>query len=150
MENLSISSSAFQEGGVIPLKYTCDGKEVNPAIKIDNIPQGTKTLAIIVEDPDAPNGTFDHWLVWNIEPTDCIKEDTSPGIAGRNGAGKMNYHGPCPPSGYHRYFFNVFALDSSLELASGADKKALQEAMKEHVLGKGSLMGRFQRVRIKA
>jgi Raf kinase inhibitor-like YbhB/YbcL family protein len=148
METLSISSSAFKDAGVIPLKYTCDGNEVNPAIKIENIPQGTKTLAVIMEDPDAPNGTFDHWLVWNIEPTDCIKEDTSPGITGKNGAGKTDYHGPCPPSGYHRYFFNVFALDSSLELAAGADKKALQEAMEEHVLAKGTLMGRFQRVRV--
>lgn len=150
METLNISSAAFQEAGVIPLKYTCDGQEVNPAIKIDNIPQGTKTLALIVEDPDAPNGTFDHWLVWNIEPTDCIKENTSPGITGRNGAGKTNYHGPCPPSGYHRYFFNVFALDSELDLAQGADKKALQQAMGQHVLAKGTLMGRFQRVRVKA
>ncbi|SFE44553.1 phospholipid-binding protein, PBP family [Chitinophaga sp. CF118] len=150
METLSISSSAFQEAGVIPLKYTCDGEEINPAIKIENIPQGTSTLALIVEDPDAPNGTFDHWLVWNIAPTDCIKENTVPGIVGKNGAGKTNYYGPCPPSGYHRYFFNVFALDSSLELEAGADKKALQEAMGDHIIAKGSLMGRFQRVRMKA
>jgi Raf kinase inhibitor-like YbhB/YbcL family protein len=150
MENLSITSAAFHEAGVIPLKYTCDGEEVNPAIKIDNIPQGTKTLAIIMEDPDAPKGTFDHWLVWNITPTDTIKENSQPGITGKNGAGKNEYHGPCPPSGYHRYFFHVFALDSSLDLEAGADKASLQEAMASHILATGTLMGRFQRVRVQA
>ena len=150
METLSISSAAFQEAGVIPLKYTCDGQEVNPAIRIENIPQGTKSLALIVEDPDAPNGTFDHWLAWNIEPTSLIKENSDPGVSGKNGAGKTGYHAPCPPSGYHRYFFNVFALDSDLELQAGSDKHALNTAMESHILAKGTLMGRFQRVRVKA
>jgi Raf kinase inhibitor-like YbhB/YbcL family protein len=145
---LIITSSAFKEDGLIPLKYTCDGQEVSPPLNIDGIPQNTRTLAIIAEDPDAPNGTFDHWLVWNIEPVTHIQENASPGICGKNGAGKNKYHPPCPPEGYHHYIFNVFALDAELSLEEGADKKALQEAMASHILAKGTLMGRFQKVKL--
>jgi Raf kinase inhibitor-like YbhB/YbcL family protein len=143
--SLVISSSAFENEGIIPPKYTCDGEEINPPLHVENIPDGTQTLAIVVEDPDAPKGTYDHWLVWNIPPESIIAENRIPGISGKNSAGKTGYHGPCPPSGYHRYYFHVFALDSSLDLPAGTDKKTLQEAMKPHVLAKGSIMGRYKK-----
>ena len=143
--NLVVSSPAFQNEGIIPAKYTCDGEDINPPLKVDRIPDGTQTLAIIVEDPDAPKGIFDHWLVWNIPPENPIEEDRIQGISGKNGGGKTGYFGPCPPSGYHRYYFHVFALDSSLDLEVGVDKKELQQAMKSHILAKGSLMGRYKK-----
>jgi Raf kinase inhibitor-like YbhB/YbcL family protein len=146
IEQLIISSTAFKPEGVIPNKYACDGLEVSPPLKIDNIPFGTATLAIIVEDPDAPNGTFDHWVVWNIPSTNSLEEGTKQGVHGKNSAGMNDYHGPCPPSGYHRYYFNVFALDCSLDLPDSTDKQALQAAMDGHVLASGFLMGRYQRV----
>ena len=145
IRNLIISSPAFNNEGNIPAKYTCEGEEINPPLKIDGIPEEAMTLALIIEDPDAPNSTFDHWLVWNIEPKITIGENTNPGISGNNSVGKTGYHGPCPPSGSHRYYFNVFALDKSLELAAGADKKALQEEMQSHIIAKGSIMGRYQK-----
>ena len=121
--SLIISSPAFENEGIIPSKYTCDGEDINPPLEVDNIPEGTKTLAIIVEDPDAPKGTFDHWIIWNIPPERLIEEDRVPGMRGKNSAGKTGYYGPCPPSGYHRYYFKVFALDNSLDLEPGIDKK---------------------------
>ena len=143
---LIISSHAFENGGIIPSKYTCSGEDINPPLQVTEIPEGTKTLAIIVEDPDAPKGTFDHWLTWNIPPENPVEENRTPGISGTNGAGKTGYYGPCPPSGYHRYYFYVFALDSSLDLKAGANKKALKAAMEPHILAKGSLMGRYQKI----
>jgi Raf kinase inhibitor-like YbhB/YbcL family protein len=143
--SLKISSTAFDHEGVIPSKYTCEGEEVNPPLQIDQIPAGAKTLAIIVEDPDAPNGTFDHWLVWNIPPTKLIGGDVTPGICGKNGGGKTGYYGPCPPSGFHRYYFHVYALDAEIDLEGGADKTALQQAMQGHILAEGVLMGRYQK-----
>ncbi|HMK25909.1 MAG TPA: YbhB/YbcL family Raf kinase inhibitor-like protein [Chitinophagaceae bacterium] len=142
---LVIASAAFRHEGIIPSVYTCDGKGINPPLEIDHIPVETQTLAIIMEDPDAPNGTYDHWLLWNISPIYHIRENSIPGISGTNSAGKTGYHGPCPPSGSHRYYFYVFALDTKLDLEAGADKKALQEAMEPHILAKGILMGRYQR-----
>ena len=146
---LIISSPAFENEGVIPAKYTCDGEEINPPLQVKSIPEGTKTLAIIVEDPDAPKGTFDHWLAWNIPPENAVEEGRPAGISGTNSAGKTGYHGPCPPSGYHRYYFYLFALDSSLNLKAGANKNELKEAMKGHILAGGSLMGRYQKVTAK-
>lgn len=143
--SLKISSTAFDHEGVIPSKYTCEGEEVNPPLQIDQIPATAKTLAIIVEDPDAPNGTFDHWLVWNIPPTKLIGGDVTPGISGKNGGGKTGYYGPCPPSGFHRYYFHVYALDTELDLEGGADKASLQQAMQGHILAEGVLMGRYQK-----
>lgn len=143
--SLKITSTAFDHEGTIPSRYTCQGEEVNPPLQIDNIPHGTATLAIIMEDPDAPNGTFDHWLVWNIPPANTIAADTVPGICGKNGSGKSGYHGPCPPSGIHRYYINVYALDTELSLDGGADKAALQAAMESHVIAEGVLMGRYQK-----
>ena len=143
--SLVVSSSAFRDGEMIPVEFSCDGEHVNPPLSISKIPDGTQTLAIIVEDPDAPKGTFDHWLVWNIPVSSSIPANTNPGISGVNGAGKTGYHGPCPPSGTHRYFFHVFALDSRLELFAGETRKALEAAMEPHIIGKGTLMGRYAR-----
>lgn len=142
---LIISSEAFEHNGLIPARYTCQGKEINPPLKIDNIPAAAKSLAIIAEDPDAPKGTFDHWVVWNIAVTNSISENTDAGLNGLNGSGKTGYHGPCPPSGTHRYYFKIFALDKMLDLQAGADKIALQEAIKMHVLAEGELMGRYKK-----
>ena len=147
---LHISSPAFQQEGNIPSKYTCDGQEINPPIKIENIPDGTKTLAIIVEDPDTSKGTFDHWIAWNIPLITSIAENSTPGVSGNNGTGKTGYHGPCPPSGSHRYYFNVFALDIRLDLSAGAGKEELQKSMDQHILAKGSLMGRYQKIKKQA
>ena len=145
IRQLLISSPAFENEGDIPAKYTCEGEDINPQLKVDNIPENTKTLAIIAEDPDAPKGTFDHWLVWNVPPDGIIEENRIAGISGTNGGGKTGYYGPCPPSGTHRYYFHVFALDSSLHLQGGADKKTLQDAMEPHILAKGTLMGRYKK-----
>lgn len=98
-----------------------------------------------MEDPDAPDGTFDHWLVWNIPPNEPVAENSVPGISGRNSFGNTGYGGPCPPSGQHRYFFRVYALDGDLDLLTGADKKALHAAMEGHVLASGELMGYYKK-----
>ena len=142
-KDLMVSSSAFEDGGNIPSKYTCEGEDINPSLKIDNIPEGAKILAIIVEDPDAPNGTFDHWIAWNIPVANEIGENKKAGVNGTNSANKTGYYGPCPPSGIHRYFFYLFALDTKLDLKEGATKQQLKDAMKQHVLAIGVLMGRY-------
>lgn len=142
---LTVYSTVFSHKGHIPSEYTCDGKDINPPLEVENIPEGTKSLALIMEDPDAPRGTFDHWLVWNISPNEAIAEQTNPGISGINDFGKTGYGGPCPPSGVHRYFFKVYALDTKLELLAGADKKTLLEAMNGHILSEGEMMGLYQR-----
>jgi len=111
-----IISTVFSQNGHIPPQYTCEGKNINPPLIVKNIPDGTKTLALIVEDPDASRGTFDHWVCWNISPNEAITEGSTPGINGTNSFGKTGYGGPCPPSGEHRYFFKVFALDAELDL----------------------------------
>src|SRR5688500_10792846 len=142
---LTVYSTVFSHKGHIPSEYTCDGKDINPPLEVENIPEGTKSLALIMEDPDAPRGTFDHWLVWNISPNEAISEQTNPGISGTNDFGKTGYGGPCPPSGVHRYFFKVYALDTKLELLAGADKKTLLETMNGHILSEGEIMGLYQR-----
>ena len=138
-------STVFSQNGHIPPRYTCEGENINPPLKAENIPEGTKTLALIVEDPDAPRGTFDHWIVWNISPNEAIAEGKGPGINGTNGFGKTGYGGPCPPSGVHRYFFRVFALDDELDLPAGSKKADLLDAMKGHVLATAELMGFYQK-----
>jgi hypothetical protein len=130
---------------MIPRKYTCDGQDVNPALTIENIPEQAKSLVLIVDDPDAPMGTWDHWLVWNIPPKKTIGEHSVPGAEGLNSFGKHSYGGPCPPSGTHRYFFKVYALDTLLNIASNSTKKDMEKAMKEHVLTKGELVGLYSR-----
>jgi len=144
-EELLVRSVAFSHNGHIPKKYSCDGDNINPPLEISNIPSNTKSLALIMEDPDAPRGVFDHWLVWNIPPNAAIAENANPGLSGTNSFGDQSYGGPCPPSGVHRYYFKFFALDCELDLQAGANKTQLQEAMKEHVLASGELMARYAR-----
>jgi len=150
MSTLKISSPAFEHMGMIPPKYTCDGEDVNPPLQIENLPGGTKSLALIMDDPDAPMGTWDHWIVWNISPASLkIGENSLPlkAFQGKNSWGKIDYGGPCPPSGTHRYFFKFFALDSLLEISRGAGKKDLEETMGGHILSKGELVGLYRRNR---
>jgi len=142
---LKLISTVFSQNGHIPPAYTCEGKNVNPPLKVKNIPNGTKTLALILEDPDAPRGVFDHWIVWNISPNEAIAEASNPGVSGTNSFGKTGYGGPCPPSGVHRYFFRVFALNSELDLMAGSTKQELLDAIKGHVLSAAELMGHYQK-----
>jgi Raf kinase inhibitor-like YbhB/YbcL family protein len=144
-KELYITSPAFENNGFVPSKYTCDGADVNPPLKIKDIPKGTESLVLIVDDPDAPMGTWDHWIVWNIPPTVAIDEDSVPGIEGMNDFKKHSYGGPCPPSGTHRYFFKVYALDTSLHLDSNARKEDVERAMEGHILAEGEMVGRYSR-----
>ncbi|HEY3423796.1 MAG TPA: YbhB/YbcL family Raf kinase inhibitor-like protein [Negativicutes bacterium] len=144
MELMKISSPAFANKTEIPAKYTCDGEDVNPPLHIENIPAGTKSLALIVEDPDAPSGLWTHWALWNINPHQGeISEDSVPreAVAGKNDFHRNSYGGPCPPSGTHRYFFKVFALDTVLGLAGSEGREALEKAMDQHLLAQASLVG---------
>jgi hypothetical protein len=145
LSKLIVSSPAFENGKFIPRKYTCDGDDVNPPLEIKNIPKETKSLALIVDDPDAPKGTWEHWTVWNIPPTERIQENTVPGVEGLNDFGRHSYGGPCPPFGTHRYFFKVYALDTLLNLSPNARKKDLERAMEGHILSKGELIGLYKR-----
>jgi Raf kinase inhibitor-like YbhB/YbcL family protein len=142
---LELISTVFSHNGHIPPLYTCEGKNINPPLIVENIPDGTRSLALIVEDPDAPRGVFDHWILWNISPNEAIAENSNPGISGKNSFGKTGYGGPCPPSGEHRYFFRIFALDNKLDLLAGATKRELLEAIKGHILASAELMGVYQK-----
>lgn len=142
---LTVTSLVFVNEGVIPSKYTCDGENINPPLQIDRIPENTKSLALIVDDPDAPSGTWDHWVVWNIPVKKNIAENSIPGIEGLNSFGRHNYGGPCPPSGIHRYFFKVYALDTMLDIDKYSDKKTLLKVMEDHILAKGEIMGSYKR-----
>ena len=126
-------------------KYTCKGQSVSPEIKIANIPKAAKSLAIIVDDPDAPYGTFVHWVAWNLAAAN-IPEGAKSGVQGVNTAGKLGYTPPCPPPGKpHRYIFNVYALGTQLDLAAGAAKEELLQAMEGHILAKAESTGLFKR-----
>ena len=144
-KQLRLISTVFSHNVHIPPQYTCEGKNINPPLKAENIPDGTKTLALIVEDPDAPRGVYDHWVVWNISPNEVIAENSNPGTSGTNSFGKTGYGGPCPPSGEHRYFFRVFALDDELNLPTSSIKEHLLDAMKGHILATAELMGVYQK-----
>jgi Raf kinase inhibitor-like YbhB/YbcL family protein len=143
---LNITSPAFKPDGNIPSRYTCDGADVNPALEIKGVPEGAKSLVLMVEDPDAPGGTWLHWLVWNIPVTHHIKEREVPGNQGLNDFGRNDYGGPCPPSGSHRYFFKVYALDDVLNLREGSRRKEVEKNMRDHILAYGELMGVYQRI----
>ena len=138
---LKVSSSAFEEGKPIPLKYSCKGDDINPPLDIENIPEEAHSLVLIVDDPDAPGKTWVHWIVWNIPIMHHIKENSVPGTEGINDFKRNEWGGPCPPSGTHRYYFKVYALDTQLNLPLGTTKKQLEKAMDEHILAFGSLMG---------
>ncbi|PYK12407.1 MAG: YbhB/YbcL family Raf kinase inhibitor-like protein [Verrucomicrobia bacterium] len=144
---MKITSSAFQQGGNIPPKFTCDGGDTSPPLQIAEVPSGAKSLALVVDDPDAPSGLFTHWMVWNISPqTNAISEGSAPkGVQGKNDFGKTAYGGPCPPSGTHRYYFRLFALDRELDLPAGTKRVQLDAAMKGHLIGQAELMGRYSK-----
>jgi Raf kinase inhibitor-like YbhB/YbcL family protein len=148
MNKLHFTSQAFPNNGMIPSEYTCDGANGNPPLTIRNVPAKSRSLALIVDDPDAPRGTWVHWVVWNIGPdTSEIPANSAPrgALQGTNDFGKQSYGGPCPPSGTHRYFFKLYALDISLALKTGATKAQLEEAMKGHLLEKAELFGLYRR-----
>jgi Raf kinase inhibitor-like YbhB/YbcL family protein len=145
MKELTVKSPAFENNKLIPSKYTCDGEEVSPPLTVEGIPEKTKSLALIMEDPDAPAGLFIHWLVWNIPPTNEIQENSVPGTEGLNTNKKNSYHGPCPPGGTHRYYFKVYALDAHLNLGAFSDKEVLENAMQNHILAHGELIGLYRR-----
>ena len=145
---IKVTSSAFTEGQTIPKKYTCDGEDINPPLAFQDIPSEAKSLVLIFDDPDAPRGTWNHWLLWNIKPTTQeIKENSVPegSIAGINDSGKLKYGGPCPPNGTHRYFFRIYALDTILNLPAGFKRAGLEKVMKDHVIAEGVLMGKYSR-----
>jgi len=140
--------SVFENNGRIPGKYSCSGENISPPLEMFEIPEKAKTLAIIVDDPDAPVKVWVHWIVFNIKVSGKqlkINENQKIGISGINDSGKLNYVGPCPPSGTHRYFFKVYALDSELNLKEGASKKELEEAMINHLIDKAQLIGLFSK-----
>lgn len=150
---IKITSSAFVEEGMIPSKYTCDGQDVSPPLEWGAVPEGTKSIALISDDPDAPRGTWVHWVLFNLPAeTRKLEEDIPPDKTLPSGArqgttdfGRVGYGGPCPPSGTHRYFFKIYALDTKLDLAAGANKSELLKAMEGHVLGQGQLIGKYKR-----
>lgn len=145
--NMKLTSSAFKEGKAIPSEFTCDGDDISPQLTISDVPANTKSLALVCDDPDAPMGTWDHWVVFNIPAnTKEIPKGTEPeGIGGKNSWGRTGYGGPCPPSGTHRYYFKLYALDTELDLEEGSGKKALEKAMKGHIIEKTQLMGTYKK-----
>lgn len=148
MSEFSITSSAFADNESIPPEYTADGRNVNPPLAISDIPDGTVSLALIMDDPDAPRGTWDHWIVWNIPPnTGEIAAGSVPAgaVQGANGWGRSGYGGPSPPSGTHRYFFKLYALDIALDLKPGAKKAVVESAMEGHIIAQTKLVGLYSR-----
>jgi len=145
---MKITSSAFEHNQLMPQKFTCDGDDVNPPLQFSDVPEGTKSLTLVVDDPDAPVGLWVHWTVWNIKSdTTEIVENSVPsgGVEGVTSFGNVGYGGPCPPSGEHRYFFKLYALDTELDLSTESDKEDLEEAIVGHVLDKAELIGLYKR-----
>ncbi len=144
-KQLHIMSPAFPENGMIPVKYTCDGKNISPPFIIQHIPADAVCLAIIAEDPDAPRGTWVHWVVWNIPVTSHIEENNVHGVKGLNDFGTNVYRGPCPPDSIHHYIFKWYALDELLDLPSGSRKFDLSKKMSSHILAFGEYTGLYTR-----
>ena len=142
---MKITSPAFKHNEMIPPKYTCDGDDINPPLNIDDLPKEAKQLALIVDDPDAPAKTWVHWVVYNMPVNIHIDEDSIPGAQGKNDFGRTNYGGPCPPSGQHRYYFKLYALDTRLKLDEGITKEQLEAAMAGHVVEEAELIGVYKR-----
>lgn len=145
---MKIISTAFKPGGAIPRQYTKDGSNVNPPLHIEGVPTGARSLALVVEDPDAPSGTFNHWVLFNMDPKiQDINENTTPVWAtrGQNDFGQMQYDGPKPPSGTHHYHFKLFALDEMLNLQPGARRADLEKAMHGHILDESALTAVYSR-----
>ncbi len=147
MSHLVVRSPAFRNNELIPSKYTCDGKNISPPLIVEGIPEKTKSLAIIMEDPDAAAGLFIHWVAWNILALTEIGENAAGGSVGLNTAKKVGYLGPCPPSGTHRYIFKLYALNDTLNLSSYTEREDLLNAMDGHILAQGELMGLYRRNR---
>jgi Raf kinase inhibitor-like YbhB/YbcL family protein len=150
---IKVMSPAFEEGGLIPSKYTCDGADISPPLQWETVPEGAKSIALINDDPDAPMGTWVHWVLFNLpaetkELAENIPPDgTLPSGArqGTNDFRKIGYGGPCPPRGTHRYFFKIYALDAQVDLPAGATKSQLLKAMEGHILAQGQLIGKYKR-----
>ncbi len=149
---MKLASTAFQEGGIIPSVYTCEGKNINPPLEISGAPSNAKSLVLIMDDPDVPafvrpERMYDHWVVFNIPPSThkIAEHSVPPGIQGRNTAGSNKYTGPCPPDREHRYFFKLYALDTTLNLHPGATKKEVETAMQGHILAEHHLMARYEK-----
>ncbi len=151
---LAPSSSAFQEGGKIPAKYTCEGQDVSPALTWGEPPAGTQSFALIVDDPDAPAGVWTHWVLFNLpadsrqlpEAIPSQNQLSSGALQGRNDFGSIGYGGPCPPpGGPHRYYFTLYALDQPLDLKAGASRRQVLDAIQGHILAQGQLMGTYER-----
>jgi len=150
---IKVTSSAFEEGEMIPAEYTADGRNISPPLEWSPGPEGTKSIALINDDPDAPMGTWVHWVVYNIPPDvtsleeNVLPEETLPNgaVHGTTDFGRIGYGGPAPPSGTHRYFFKVYVLDTMLDLPTGATKGQVEEAMNGHILAEGRLMGKYSR-----
>lgn len=150
---MELTSSAFKENDSIPTVYTCDGKDASPPLSWSGAPGGTKSFALIADDPDAPRGTWVHWVLWNLPATATELKEALPilshlpsgAVQGKNDFGNSGYGGPCPPAGTHRYFFKLYALDALLALNAGATKSQLEAAMKGHVLAQATLMGTYSR-----
>ncbi len=146
--DLTITSPDFAAGAAIPSRFTCQGRNISPALVIAGVPAGARSLVLIVDDPDAPSGTFTHWLIWNIPAgAGRLSPGGSPAgaVEGTNDFGNAGYSGPCPPSGTHRYFFRLSALDVPLRLGAGALRAELEGAMRGHVIGGAVLMGRYSK-----
>lgn len=148
MTSITLTSPAFSGGGAIPGAYTCDGADISPPLAIGPVPDGTRSLALIMDDPDAPVGIWVHWVLWNIPAqTREIHENSVPHGAsqGRNDWHRTGYGGPCPPSGTHRYSFKLYALDTHLNLGAATTKAELEKAMKGHIVGRSELMGTYRK-----
>lgn len=142
---MKLTSPAFKNNEMMDKKYTCKGQNVNPPLVIENIPSAAKSLALIVDDPDAPAKTWVHWVVYDMPAISRIGEGSVTGKQGINDSGRVQYDGPCPPSGTHRYFFKIYALDKELGLKEGADKPTVEKAMEGHILDKAELIGLFRK-----
>ena len=145
---MELMSSAFKANGPIPVRYTCDGENINPPLLVNDVPLGTQSMVLLVEDPDAESGVWTHWLLWDVPfNTTVINEGTVPmgAIEGMTDFQRPGYGGPCPPSGMHRYFFTLYALDTTIDLPPDTDKQKLKEVIEEHVIDKAELVGTYQR-----
>lgn len=145
---MKISSSAFEEDGKIPEKYTCDGEDINPPIQITDYPSNTKCFVLIVEDPDAPAGNWIHWILFNIpinKAEIAENESVEGAVEGMTDFGKSGWGGPCPPSGSHRYYFRAYALDKTLDLQEGASKEQIEQEMQGHILDSAAITASFSR-----
>ena len=155
MEDISVKTPAFAANGLIPTKYTCEGENISPALEWSALPEKTKSIVLIMDDPDAPNGDWVHFILFNIPPetrqlADSFRLSNKPSPfmkAGLNSAGKLDYYGPCPPSGTHRYYFKLYALDMVLIQPEGITKNDLLKAMNGHILAKGEILGRYRKIK---